>query len=507
VNGRDARLATSRRSPGVTGSARPAAAPTARPALTVTLTAVAFFMVVLDGLVVVTALPSIHRSLGGDLGTLQWTVSAYSITSGAGIITAAALGDRLGRRRVYVAGLAIFTAGSALCALAPSAGLLIGARVVQGLGAAIIIPLSLTILTAAFPPERRGAITGIWGGISGLGVAAGPLIGGAVTQGLSWHWIFWVNVPVGLAAVIGARARLLETYGPRVRLDLVGLLLVTAGTAALIWGLVEGPQDGWTSAPILATLAGGVAAIGGFLAWEARVDEPMIPLGLFRTTGFSAAVTASFLLGAAIFAAAFLTSQFFQLVFHDSPLATGLRFLPWTAAPLVIAPVAGAISDRIGARALVVPGMLMQAGGFAWIVALAGTGIGYLGYLPALLIAGIGVAMALPVLPAAALNALPPASLGKASAVFNTLRLFGWAVGIATVTAVFNANGSLANPAAVTAGYRPALATAAVFSVLAATVALAISGKPAAAEIASSAPSQPRTGPADLVPARGNAAN
>jgi EmrB/QacA subfamily drug resistance transporter len=477
--------------------------------LTVTLTAVAFFMVVLDGLVVVTALPSIHRSLGGDLGTLQWTVNAYNITSGAGIITAAALGDRLGRRRVYVAGLAIFTAGSALCALAPSSGLLIGARVVQGLGAAIIIPLSLTILTAAFPPERRGAITGIWGGISGLGVAAGPLIGGAVTEGLSWHWIFWVNVPIGLAAVIGARARLPETYGPRVRLDLVGLLLVSAGIAALIWGLVEGPQDGWTSTPILTALVGGAAAIGGFLAWEARIDEPMIPLRLFRATGFSAAVAASFLLGAAIFSAAFLTSQYFQLVFHDSPLATGLRFLPWTAAPLVVAPVAGAISDRIGARALIVPGLLMQAGGFAWIVALAGTSTGYPGYLPALVIAGIGVAMALPVLPAAALNALPPASLGKGSAVFNTLRLFGWVVGIACVTAVFNANGSLANPATVTAGYRPALATAAGFSVLAAIIALAIGGKPAAAAtpIASPAASQPRTGPADLIPARGTVAN
>jgi len=254
--------------------------------LTVALTAVAYFMVVLDGLAVVTALPSMHRSLGSGLGTLQWTVNAYNIACAAGIITAAALGDRLGRRRVYVAGLAIFTAGSALCALAPSAGLLIGARAAQGLGAATITPLSLTILTAAFPPQRRGAVIGMWGGVSGLGVASGALIGGAVTEGLSWHWIFWVNVPVGLAAIIGARIYLPESHGRRTRLDPVGLLLVSAGATAMTWGLVEGPQDGWSSAQVLTALGCGAVAVAGFLCWEARIDEPMVPLWLFRRVTF-----------------------------------------------------------------------------------------------------------------------------------------------------------------------------------------------------------------------------
>jgi MFS family permease len=215
--------------------------------LTVVLTTVGFFMVTLDALVVVTALPSIHRALGGGIGTLQWTVSAYTIAFGAGILTAAALGDRLGRRRVYVVGLAVFTAASAACALASSAGVLIACRAVQGAGAAIVMPLSLTLLTSAFPPQKRGAVVGIWGGIAGLAVAAGPLIGGGITQGLNWHWIFWVNVPIGILATIGAAARLAESSGPRARLDIPALVLVSSGVGLLIWGLVEGGQDGWGS--------------------------------------------------------------------------------------------------------------------------------------------------------------------------------------------------------------------------------------------------------------------
>jgi EmrB/QacA subfamily drug resistance transporter len=441
-------------------------------ALIVLLTAVAFFMVVLDALVVVTALPSIHRSLGGSLATLQWTVNAYNLAFGAGIITAAALGERLGRRRVYVAGLALFTLASAACAVAPDIGLLIAARAVQGVGAAIVTPLSLTILTAAFPAERRGAIIGIWGGLSGLGVAAGPLIGGAVTQGLSWHWVFWVNVPVGAAAVIGARLRLPESRGPRVRLDVAGLVLISAGAVALIWALVEGSQRGWTSVQVLGALALGAVAIAGFLRQEARTAAPMIPLRLFRVTSFSAPVGATFLNSASTFSAAFLTSELFQFAFRDSPLATGMRFLPWTGMPLLVAPVAGAISDRVGARALLVPGLLLQGAGFAWIVALAGSHAGYPAYLAPFIVAGVGVSMAIPTAAAAALNAVPPASLGQASAILNSLRQFGAVVGVAVATAVFNARGSLAGPAAVTAGYRPALAAAAGFSVLGAVVAL-----------------------------------
>jgi EmrB/QacA subfamily drug resistance transporter len=457
-----------------TSTAVPPATDTSRRALTVALTAVAYFMVTLDALVVVTALPSIQRDLGGTVGTLQWTISAYNTAFAAGIITAVGLGDRLGRRRVYVVGLALFTLSSAACALAPNASVLIGFRVAQGIGAAIVMPLGLTLLTSAFPAERRGAVVGIWGGVAGLGVAAGPLIGGAVSQGLNWHWIFWVNVPVGTAALIGARLHLPESRGPRTRLDLPALFLVSTGVGVLVWGLVQGPQAGWGSARVTVALLVGACLLAGFLVWETRAPEPMIPLRLFRATSFSAAVTTQFFMAATIQPAAFLTSQYFQFARGDSPLATGLRFLPWTATPLLIAPVAGAVFDKVGARRLVVPGLLMQGLGLAWIVHLAGTGAGYGSFVLPFVIAGTGISMALPCVAAAGLNAVPPASLGKAASVLNTLQLFGATIGIAIATVVFDANGSLIGPAEVTNGFRHALAVAAGLSLLAAAAALRI---------------------------------
>jgi EmrB/QacA subfamily drug resistance transporter len=442
--------------------------------VTVLLTSVAYFMVILDALVVVTALPSIHRSLGGGIGTLQWTVSAYTIAFGAGILTAAALGDRVGRRRVYVVGLALFTAASAACALAPSAGVLIACRAVQGVGAAIVMPLSLTLLTSAFPPEKRGAVVGIWGGIAGLAVASGPLIGGGITQGLSWHWIFWVNVPIGILATVGAALRLQESRGPRARLDIPALVLVSSGVGVLIWGLVEGGQSGWGSVQNVTGLTAGAVLLGGFVARETRAREPMIPLGLFRRITFSSAVATTFLMSASIYSAAFLTSQFFQFALGDSPLGTGVRFLPWTATPLVVAPLAGALSDKTGARTLIVPGLLLQGAGLAWIVSLAGSSAGYASYVLPFIVAGVGISMALPCVTAGGLNAAPPALLGKAAGTLNTMQQFGAVFGIAVVTAVFNARGSLAGPAAVTSGYRPALAVAAGISVLGAIAAIAM---------------------------------
>jgi EmrB/QacA subfamily drug resistance transporter len=443
-------------------------------ALTVLLTSVAYFMVALDTLVVVTALPSIHRDLGGNVGALQWAVNAYVLAFGATIITAAALGDLIGRRRMYVIGLAVFTAASAACALAPSIGVLVACRAVEGIGAGIIMPLGLTLLTSAFPVERRGAVIGIWGGVAGLAVASGPLIGGAVTQGLNWHWIFWVNVPIGIAAIIGSRLRLAESRGPATRLDLPALVLIAAGVGALTWGLVQAGQAGWRSAQTLTALSLGALLIMAFLAWERRASEPMIPLGLFRSGSFAAAVATQFLLAAAIYSAAFLTSQYFQFGLGDSPLGTGLRFLPWTATPMVIAPIAGAVYDKIGARPLIVPGLLMQAAGFAWIVYLAGHSSGYAGYVIPFVIAGVGISMAIPCVSAAGLNSVAPQALGKAAGVMNTMQQFGAVFGIAIATTVFNAHGSLAGAAAITGGYRPALGVSAGLSVIGAATALGI---------------------------------
>ena len=343
----------------------------ARATWALALTSVAFFMTALDALVVITALPAIHVGLGGSAATLEWTVNAYTLTLAAGIITAAALGDRLGRRRVYVAGLLTFTAASAACALAPSTGLLIAARAAQGLGAALITPLSLTILASVFPPERRAATVGIWGAIGGLAIAGGPLIGGAVVQGLDWHWIFWLNVPIGLVAAGLSASRLPESRGPRASLDLPGVALAAAGAVALAWGLVRSAAVGWSSPQVIAALTAAALLVAGFVAWERRASEPMLPLRLLRVPAFAAANATSFAMMASITSAAFLMSQYFQLGLGHSPLSTGLRFLPWTLTPLLIAPLAGALADRIGPRPLIALGLAMQAGGLAWVALTA----------------------------------------------------------------------------------------------------------------------------------------
>jgi len=438
------------------------------------LAPVAFFMVTLDALVVITALPSIHRDLGASLSTLEWTVNAYTLAYAAGIITAAALGDRFGRRRLFAAGLAVFSVASAACALAPSAELLIAFRVLQGIGAAIVMPLSLTILTSAFPPERRGAIIGLWGGIAGLGVAAGPLIGGAISQGLDWHWIFWVNVPIGLAAAVLSVMRLTESYGPATRLDLPAAGLVSGGAIGIVWGLVRASDVGWGSAETLAALGIGVLLLVGFVAWERRAEQPMLPLRLFRSRTFAAANATGFLMTAALTAAAFLASQYFQFALGFSPLDTGVRFLPWTGTPILVAPLAGLLSDRIGPRPVMVTGMLLQGVGLAWMALVANTGVGYGQLVLPLVVGGIGISMAIAATPTAVMSAVAPRDMGKASGANSTFQRFGSVFGVAVTAAVFAANGHLGTPASFTAGFRPALALAAGFSVLGAVSALAV---------------------------------
>ena len=438
------------------------------------LTSAAYFMVVLDALVVITALPQMQRDLNVGLPTLQWTVNSYGITFAAGIITAAALGDRLGRRRVFVYGLGLFTLASAACALAPDASLLIVARAVQGFGGAMVLPLSLTILTTAFPVERRGMIVGIYGGLAGLAVAAGPLVGGAVTQGLDWHWIFWINVPIGVAASFLSLRLLPETYGPPARLDLRGVVLVSAGAVSVVWGLVRASQSGWGSAEIIATLTFGVACVGAFVFWENRAPEPMVPLRLFRTRAFAAGNATSFLMSGAIFAAGFLVIQYAQLARGYSPLGTGVRLLPWLATPMIVSPLAGALSDRVGRRPLIATGLLLQTIGFAWLALTASAGASYLEIVLPLLVAGIGISMALPTVPTAVLSAVAPEEMGKASGINYMMQRFGAVFAVAIGSSVFAAYGHLGSAASVTDGFKPALAVCAGLSLLGTLTALAI---------------------------------
>jgi EmrB/QacA subfamily drug resistance transporter len=455
---------------------RPPSAPTATQLRWVLgLTSTAYFMVVLDALVVITALPRMQRDLHANLASLQWTVNSYGIAFAAGIITAAALGDRFGRRRVFDLGLALFTLASAACALAPNAADLVVARTVQGLGAAAVLPLSLTILTTAFPPHRRGLIVGIYGGLAGLAVAAGPLIGGVITEALDWHWIFWLNVPIGIAALALATRLLPESHGAPERLDLLGVALVTAGVVGLVWALVRANDVGWFSPEILGALLGGCALLVAFIGWERRVREPMMPLRLFHGRAFAVGNVTMFLMSGATFAAAFLITQEFQFARGYSPISTGLRLLPFFGTPMIVSPLAGALSDRIGRRPIMVTGLTLQALGFAWVAARGSLHTSWIELVIALLVAGIGISMALPTVPTAVLSAVAETEMGKASGINFMAQRFGAVFAIAIASAVFSAHGNLSNPTTVTAGFRPALWSCVIFAALAAMTSIAIS--------------------------------
>src|SRR2546425_523473 len=338
---------------------------------TFAITSVAVFMATLDNLAVTTALPVIRKDLHATLASLEWTVNAYTLTFAVLLLTGAALGDRFGRRRMFVVGLAIFTVSSAAAALAPSAGALIAARAAQGVGGAIITPLTLTILSAGVPANRRGAFIGAWSGIAGLAVAFGPLVGGAVVSGISWHWIFWLNVPIGVVLIPLVLSRLKETHGPANKLDVGGLVLASGGLLGIVWGLVRGNGQGWASTEIVTALTAGTIVLALFILWELRAKEPMLPMRFFRNRVLALANVASLLMFFGMFGSIFLLSQFFQSIQGYSPLGSGLRILPWTAMPIFIAPIAGALSDRIGGRVLMATGLTLQALGLGWIAAVS----------------------------------------------------------------------------------------------------------------------------------------
>src|SRR3954453_21820026 len=323
-----------------------------RPRATFAIVSTALFMVVLDNLVVTTALPSIRAELGATIENLQWTVNAYTLSFAVLLLTGAALGDRFGRKRMFTIGVSAFTVASAAAALAPTTSTLIAARAVQGAAAASVLPLTLTLLSEAFPAGRRGLVLGLWSGISGLAVAIGPLVGGAVVDGISWHWIFWINVPIGLVLAPLAYARLEESHGPADPLDLPGLLLAGFGLLGIVFGIVRGAGHGWTSAQVLVSMIGGGLILAGFVAWERRTPYPMLPMRFFHSRAFAASNGVSLAMYFGVFGSIFLLAQFFQVVQHYSPLEAGLRTLPWTGMPMLVAPIAGLLSDRIGSRPL-----------------------------------------------------------------------------------------------------------------------------------------------------------
>jgi EmrB/QacA subfamily drug resistance transporter len=404
---------------------------------TFAITSVALFMVTLDNLVVTTALPVIRKDLDASLSGLEWTVNAYTLTFAVLLLTGAALGDRFGRRLMFSVGLGIFTAASAAAALAPSIGALDAARAAQGVGGAIVLPLTLTILSAAVPKERRGLALGFWGGISGLAVAFGPVVGGAVVDGISWHWIFWLNVPIGIALIPLARWRLTETHGPGGRLDLPGVALASAGLFGIVWGLVRGNSVGWGSPEIVAALGLGALLTAAFVAWELRASAPMLPMRFFRNRTFTLANVSSLFMFFGMFGSIFFLSQFFQTVQGYSPLGSGLRILPWTAMPMFVAPIAGALSDRIGGQKLMGVGLTLQAIGLGWIAHVSTPTTPYADLVGPFIISGVGMALFFAPVANVVLSAVRPTEEGQASGANNAIRELGGVFGVAVLAAVF----------------------------------------------------------------------
>ncbi len=446
-------------------------------AWTFAITSIALFMVALDNLVVTTALPVIRKDLGSSLADLEWMVNAYTLTFAVLLLTGAALGDRYGRRRLFIIGLIVFTAGSAAAALAPSSGLLIVARAVQGIGGAIVTPLSLTILSGAVPAERRALALGAWGGIAGLAIAIGPLVGGAIAEGLDWHWIFWLNVPIGIVAVAMSVARLQESRGPDGALDLPGLGLASGGLLALVWGVIHGNEYGWTDPRIIGILAVGAVLLALFVAWEGRTASPMLPLRFFRSRAFTAANVLSFLMYFGVFGSVFLLVQFFQVVQGLSPFQSGLRTLPWTAMPAFVAPIAGVLAGRIGGRPILFAGMVLLTAGLVWIAAVATPTVEYVRLVPGFVMAGIGMGLFFAPIANVVLSAVDPIEEGQASGASNTIREIGGVFGVAVLASVFSANGSYASPTAFVDGLQPAVIAGAVFVAVGAVVALALPGR------------------------------
>jgi EmrB/QacA subfamily drug resistance transporter len=449
---------------------------------TFAITSVALFMVTLDNLVVTTALPVIRSDLGASLTQLEWTVNAYTLTFAVLLLTGAALGDRLGRRLMFSIGLAIFTLASAAAALAPSIVVLDLARAAQGVGGAIVTPLTLTILSAAVPKEKRGLALGAWGGIGGLAVAIGPLVGGAVVEGISWQWIFWLNVPIGVLLAPLAFARLQESRGPADRLDLPGLGLASAGLFGIVWGLVRANSAGWGSTEIVGSLVAGSFVLSLFVLWELRARAPMLPMRFFRNRAFALTNVSSLFMFFGMFGSIFLLAQFFQTVQGYSPLQAGLRILPWTAMPIFIAPIAGALSDRIGGQRLMAAGLALQAIGIAWIASVSTPTMPYADVVAPFFISGIGMALFFAPVANVVLSSVRPEEEGQASGAQNAIRELGGVFGVAVLASIFSHYGGYGAPQHFVDGMQPAVWVGAAIVAVGALAAAAIPSRKRPAE-------------------------
>jgi EmrB/QacA subfamily drug resistance transporter len=437
------------------------------------------FMIMLDNTVVNVALPSIQQSLGLSLSELEWVVAGYALTFAALMLTGGKLADLLGRRRIFVAGLVVFTLASLACGLAGSAEVLIGARVVQGIGAAMMNPATLSIITATFPPKQRGTAIGIWAGVSALALAIGPLVGGLLSEHVDWSWIFFVNVPVGIIAIAAAYAFIDESRDTSrdQRPDVPGLVSSGIGLFALTYALIEANTHGWGSTRILGAFAVAAVSLAAFVVLELRQRRPMLDLTLFRNATFSGANVAMLLVALAMFGVFFYVSLYVQQILGYSPVEAGASFLPATILIAVLAPQIGRMVDRVGSRWLTGSGMLLLAVSLVLFSRL-GTGSTYWDILPGLVVMGVGMALTMTPTTAAAMGSVPRDQAGVGSAVLNSMRQVGGSLGIAVTGAIVAhvTSTSLAagdtQPVAFVHGFQRGLEVAAAIALVGAVVAV-----------------------------------
>lgn len=427
----------------------------------IAITGAAQFMAGLDNLVVTTALPVMRERMHVGLAGLEWTVNAYTLAFAVLLLAGAALGDRLGRRRMFVTGLLIFTVASAISALAPNVGVLVAARALQGAGGALIVPLSLTLLSASVPPARRNLALGIWGAVGGLAIAIGPLVGGAIVEGVSWQFIFWINVPLGLLLTPLARYGLDESHGQRHAFDFVGTGLVSTGLFGMVFGLVRGGSVGWSSNEVVGSLVAGAVLLAVFVTYERRIESPMLPIELFKERQFSLINVIAMFMSFGMFGAIFLLAQFLQTVQHFSPLSAGLRTLPWTGMPIIVAPIAGALVEKVGAKVLVGTGMALQAAGLTWFAAVLHPTTPYLDAVPAFVLSGIGMSLFFVPVASIVLGSVPTSREGIASGTNNAVRELGGVLGVSVLGAIFASFGGYTSGASFVRGLTPAVWTGA----------------------------------------------
>ncbi|QTH43654.1 MFS transporter [Cohnella sp. LGH] len=413
------------------------------------VTCIVLFMAMLDNLVIGVALPSIQSDLNASLSDLEWFMNAYTLAFAVLLIPFSVLGESIGRKKVFLAGVVVFTLGSLLCSLSDSSLALILSRALQGVGGAAVVPLSLTLVNSAFPPEKRAAAIGLWSGISGLGLSVGPLVGGLIMEGAPWQMIFYVNVPIGVLALLFGLKWLGESRGVRKPLDPVGVLLLTSGLFGLIFGLERGNSEGWETPIVVGSLALGLLLLVLFYFWERTRRVPLVRFDLFRSRAYFFYTFAGFWMNAGVFGAIFLLTLFLQQAQGFTPLQAGVREMAWTTMTMIAAPLAGLAISHLGNRNVLMAGLLFQTAALAWFALLIrarGFDFPFIEMLGPMMLAGTGMGLSFTPLSHGLISSAPEEAVGEASGVGNATRELGGVFGIAIGGLIFQSGSAIRSP-------------------------------------------------------------